>query len=69
MKKIIFLLLIAVLSILMTACDTNGADIADDNIFPQHEPYSMGIGAMPGRVVWAHDPDSVEWDGIRYWWE
>lgn len=24
---------------------------------------------MPGRVVWAHDPDSVDWDGSGYWWE
>lgn len=39
-----------------------------DNIYPQHEPYGTGIGAMPGRVVWAHDPDSVEWDGNDYWW-
>ncbi len=39
-----------------------------DNVYPQHEPYGTGIGAMPGRVVWAHDPDSVEWDGNGYWW-
>lgn len=39
-----------------------------DNIYPQHEPYGTGIGAMPGRVVWAHNPDSVEWDGNGYWW-
>ncbi len=24
---------------------------------------------MPGRVVWSHNPDSVEWDGGGYWWE
>ena len=23
---------------------------------------------MPGRVVWAHNPDSVEWNGNGYWW-
>ena len=40
-----------------------------DGIYPQHEPYGIGVGAMPGRVVWAHDPDSVEWDGTGYWWE
>ena len=34
-----------------------------DNVYPQHEPYGTGVGAMPGRVVWAHDPDSVTWDG------
>ncbi|MCM1113160.1 MAG: hypothetical protein NC399_07910, partial [Muribaculum sp.] len=39
-----------------------------DNVYPQHEPYGTGIGVMPGRVVWAHDPDSVEWDGNGYWW-
>ncbi len=40
-----------------------------DGIYPQHEPYGTGIGAMPGRVVWAYDPDSVDWDGNGYWWE
>ncbi len=40
-----------------------------DGNYPQHEAYGTGIGAMPGRVVWAHDPDSVEWDGSGYWWE
>lgn len=38
-------------------------------VFPRHEPYGKGIGAMPGRVVWAYNPDSVEWDGQGYWWE
>ncbi len=40
-----------------------------DGIYPQHEPYGTGIGAMPGRVVWVYDPDSVNWDGNGYWWE
>lgn len=40
-----------------------------DGNYPQHEAYGRGIGAMPGRVVWTHDPDSVEWDGDGYWWE
>lgn len=44
-------------------------DLPYDNIFPHHEPYGTGIGAMPGRVVWSHNPDSVEWDGNGYWWE
>lgn len=39
-----------------------------DGVYPQHEPYGTGIGAMPGRVVWAYDPDSVDWDGEGYWW-
>lgn len=40
-----------------------------DSVFPQHDPYGKGIGAMPGRVTWVHDPDSVEWDGEGYWWQ
>lgn len=40
-----------------------------DGVFPAHKPYGTGIGAMPGRVVWAHNPDSVSWDGSGYWWE
>lgn len=45
------------------------ASMPYDNVYPQHEPYGTGVGAMPGRVVWAHDPDSVTWDGGGYWWE
>lgn len=40
-----------------------------DGVYPQHEPYGAGIGAMPGRVVWTHDPDCVDWDGNGYWWQ
>lgn len=40
-----------------------------DGVYPQHEPYGTAVGAMPGRVVWAHDPASVSWDGSGYWWE
>lgn len=48
---------------------TQSAHLTYDGAFPQHEPMGEGIGAMPGRVVWAHDPNSVEWDGSGYWWE
>lgn len=40
-----------------------------DSVFPQHEPYGEGLGAMPGRVVWNYDTDSVLWDGDGYWWK
>lgn len=40
-----------------------------DSVFPEHEPYGTGVGVMPGRVVWANNPDSVEWNGEDYWWE
>ncbi len=39
-----------------------------DGIYPAHKPYGAGIGAMPGRVVWAHDPSAAAWDGSGYWW-
>lgn len=26
-------------------------------------------GAKPGRVVWSHNPKSVQWDGKGYWWK
>lgn len=40
----------------------------ENRLFPGHEPYGAGIGAMPGRVTWVYDPDSVEWDGDGWWW-
>lgn len=40
-----------------------------DGNYPQHETYGTGIGAMPGRVVWTHNPESVDWDGSGYWWK
>lgn len=48
---------------------SSGSDRAYDSLFPQHEPYGTGVGAMPGRVVWAYNPDCVEWDGNGWWWE
>ncbi len=55
----------------------NGADAAAadwehapyDGNYPQHAAYGTGVGAMPGRVVWAHDPACVAWDGSGYWWQ
>ncbi len=55
--------------------ESNSSEIAQikplpyDGNYPPHEPYGTGIGAMPGRVVWLHDPDSVDWNGDGYWWE
>ena len=37
--------------------------------YTTHEPYGEGVGVCPGRVVWAHDSDSVTWDGSGYWWD
>lgn len=43
-------------------------ELSYDGVYPEHEPYGTGIGAMPGRVVWYYDPASVVWDGDGYWW-
>ena len=42
---------------------------AEASTFPSHRPLGRGIGAMPGRVVWSHDPAAVHWTGEGYWWE
>lgn len=49
--------------------DDTKTELLYDGILPEHEPYGTSVGAMPGRVVWAHDPDSVFWDGSGHWWE
>lgn len=38
------------------------------SVYPKHKPYGKGVGAKPGRVVWSHNPKSVQWDGKGYWW-
>lgn len=52
-----------------SAVDTDEPHVPYDGNYPQHEAYGKGIGAMPGRVVWTHDPACVAWDGSGYWWE
>ena len=65
MKRIISIFtFIAVLTMTVSCVSAD-----DESIFPSHEPYGEGVGAMPGRVVWAYEPDSVDWDGNGYWWE
>jgi hypothetical protein len=33
-------------------------------------PLGVGRGVYPGRVVWSHDPDATNWDGLEpNWWE
>lgn len=47
----------------------SAASLPYDGVYPRHEPYGTAVGAMPGRVVWTHDPNCVEWDGRGWWWE
>ena len=58
-----------VLSLQSTEQAIRTAATNTDTLFPSHNPYGAGVGAMPGRVVWAYDPSCVEWDGSGYWWE
>lgn len=39
------------------------------SLFPQHPPLGEGQGIHPGRVVWMHDPASVNWSGMDFWWK
>lgn len=37
-----------------------------------HGPLGEGKGVFPGRVVWVHAPEAVNWDGFsspEYWWQ
>ncbi len=35
-----------------------------------NEPVGTGRGIHPGRVVWAHNPQTAAWDGVQgYWWQ
>ncbi len=82
-KKILLLLIALIITATFAACNQKSTGETErnttektgitsgneyDNLYPQHIPYGTGIGAMPGRVVWAHNPDSVEWNGNGYWW-
>ncbi len=78
MRKHKFIAIITSIMIILVSCsNTIGGDNSNmsstnntnNSVFPRHEPYGKGIGAIPGRVVWSHNPDSVEWNGEGYWWE
>lgn len=81
MKKIMCVLLSVIAASVLAACglrqDGQASSTEDgreentvpyDSVFPQHEPYGEGIGAMPGRVVWDYNTDCVLWDGEGFWW-
>ncbi|MCM1123588.1 MAG: DUF362 domain-containing protein, partial [Eubacterium sp.] len=81
MKRILYSILMIFRVITLTACGKTGqelevktttptiAELPYDGIYPSHKPYGTGVGVMPGRVVWAHEPSAVSWDGEGYWWE
>ena len=71
MKKRLYGAFILSLLCLTTSCGRSAAkaELPYDGIYPEHEPYGTGIGAMPGRVVWAYNPAVVSWEDENYWWE
>lgn len=72
MKYIRLVLTAVSMVVLLAACQAAPEELpamSYDSVFPEHEPYGTGVGVMPGRVVWANNPDSVEWNGEGYWWE
>jgi len=37
---------------------------------PPNNPIGAAKGIHPGRVVWIHDPDATNWDGVSgRWWD
>lgn len=75
-------ILMSIILVLSLAACSNASESSNDNaredssvsssydsVFPRHEPYGEGIGAMPGRVVWVYDTNSVLWGGDGYWWK
>lgn len=67
--KIIVTLLLVIAAGIVFGGSVSFVMAAGSSGYPEHEPYGNGVGAMPGRVVWFHDKDSVEWDGNGYWWD
>ena len=40
-----------------------------EDIFEFYSIPAKGIGIFPGRVVYAHNPNAVKYNGSGYWWE
>lgn len=54
MKKMTALTLAAMLALTVCGCQQAAPEQKEesyDSLFPQHESYGTGVGAMPGRVV------------------
>ena len=59
-----------------TAADTtvSAADAAAETVQDEQEQtqeaeeLGEGVGMNQARVVWSHNPESVDWDGKGYWW-
>jgi len=47
----------------------DGKILAEPQI--NNDPVGVARGLNPGRVVWVHDPEATDWQGVGYghWWE
>ncbi|MBD5641758.1 MAG: DUF362 domain-containing protein [Desulfovibrio sp.] len=54
-------------AVIMTGAANAASDIS--GVFPKHGPLGEPRGINPGRVTWQHDPSSVSWDRVDYWWK
>ncbi len=53
------------------------SELMQEPVFPKfaspegaNNPMGVARGIFPGRVVWAHDPKAVRWDGnTGHWWD
>jgi hypothetical protein len=55
----------------ITEAETTATAVENTYVRPEmynHEVMGEGIGVNPGRVVWAHNPDSYDWDGKGFFW-
>jgi len=54
----------------LSATTSNPARAAFTPSEPPNSPIGVAKGIHPGRVVWIHDPDATNWDGLSgRWWD
>ncbi len=59
-------------SAIVTTDETSAVETEEQTSEPvqteEVKTLGEGVGVNPGRVVWSHNPDSVDWDGSGFWW-
>jgi len=61
---------VAALWLPLSTTGNNPATAAFTPSEPPNSPIGAAKGIHPGRVVWIHDPDATNWDGLTgRWWD
>lgn len=60
---------IITLGVLSLGSHAMAASTEEKSLFPSHPAIGVGQGIHPGRVAWVHEPKSVHWDGLDFWWK